>query len=80
MTKSTECKHPYSIGDLLLVELPYLREVVVEDIFESGNAVKVDGSWVNASEFYETVRGKLGYVDTKKSIFGTIRTIVRTRD
>ena len=68
----------YKVGDLLLAEWPYLREVEIQEVSQTAQALKINGNWYKAETFHPNVKGKLGHVECKSGFFGTKRIVVRT--
>jgi hypothetical protein len=68
----------YKVGDLVLAEWSWLRELEIQDVSQTAKALKVDGQWCDAEKFHAAVRGRLGRIEIRRGIFGDKRVVVRT--
>ncbi len=74
LTKSVKFK----LGDLLLVNLGYLREMEVQEVSQSARALKLDETWYEVDKIAGEIKGKLGTVIYKKGLLGVKRIVLRT--
>ena len=74
LTRSIE----YKVGDLILINIGYLREMEVQEVSQLARALKLDGTWYEADKVTGGIKGKLGTVVYKKGLFGVKRIVVRT--
>lgn len=68
----------YKVGDLYLIGVPYMKEVEIQDVSQTANAVKYEGYWYDAKVFHENCRGKLGRVEYRRGFLGTKRVVIRS--
>ena len=66
----------YKVGDILLAELGYLKEVEIEEIAVKAECVKIDGTWYKAADITSKIKAVLGRAVYKKGLFGVKRTVV----
>ncbi len=65
----------YKVGDILLGELPYLKECEVEEIAIKAQCIKIDGDWYQAADITTRVKAVLGKVVYRKKWFSTERIV-----
>lgn len=65
-------------GDLLLIGGMYLKESEVTEISKTTKAIKIDDDWVMLDDIMPTIKGKIGTVKYKKTIFGTKRIVTKS--
>ena len=66
----------YKVGDILLVELGYLKEAEVEEIAVKARCMKIDGTWYKADYVTPKIKAVLGMAVYKKGLFGVKRAVV----
>jgi len=68
-------KVEYKVGDILLAEVPYPKEVEIEKIAVKAKYMMIDGSWYSADEITPKIKAVLGRAVYKKGFFGVKRTV-----
>ena len=66
----------YSVGDILLASIGYLKECEIEGIAGIPECMKIDGTWYNSGDITPNIRAVLGRANYKKGLFGVKRTVV----
>ena len=60
----------YKVGDLLLVNIGYLKEREIEQIAVKSKCMKIDGTWYEASDITPEIKQVLGHATYTKNLFG----------
>ena len=66
----------YKIGDILLAEIGYLKEVEIEEIAVEAECMKIDGLWYKAADVTPKIKAVLGRAVYRKGLFGKKRITV----
>ena len=69
-------KAEYRVGDILLVETWYLKEVEIKEIAVKAECMKIDATWYKAADITPKIKAVLGRAVYKKGLFGVKRTMV----
>ena len=78
MTNPGKVTLAFRVGDLLLVENCGLEEMEVTDISKTALALKLGHSWHTAESITPRIKGKVGRVEYRRTLFGKKRVVVRT--
>ena len=68
----------FRVGDIVLVQIGFLKECEVEEIAVKAECMKIDGTWYKASDIVPKIKAVLGRATYKKGLFGTRRTVQYT--
>jgi len=65
----------YKVGDILLVEIGYVKEVEVEKIAVQAKCMKIDDTWYEAAVITPKIKQVLGKATYRRGLFGIKRTV-----
>ena len=75
-TKSEPQEVEYRVGDLLLAEIPYLKECEIKEIAVEAKCMNIDGIWYKAEDVKPKIKTVLGRAMYKKGWFGSVKRTV----
>ena len=64
------------MGDILLAEIGYVKEVEIEQVAVKAKCMKIDGIWYKASEITPKIKAVIGRAVYRKGLFGKKRIAV----
>lgn len=65
----------YKVGDILLAEIGYIKEVEIEEIAVKAKCMKIDGTWYEAATITPKIKQVLGRARYVRGFFGVKRKV-----
>lgn len=65
----------YKVGDILLVDMGYMKELEVQEVAVKAKCIQLDGSWYETENIAPKIKQVLGRAIYKHGFFGKKRVV-----